>query len=62
MERKNTDRIIDIVEDHALIEHYVTALVVSLRTRQPLPVVPALNDGAMSDMLSFVAESLKTES
>ena len=53
-------KIIEIIEDHALLCAILCSIAHSLKTGAPLPNhLPCLNDGVMTDILSSICERLK---
>ena len=56
----NSERIIDIVEDHALICSFLDQVSCSIENGVDMPnFVPVLNDSLVSDQLGRIAEELK---
>ena len=57
---KASDRIVNIIEDHALICHFLDSVVCALENGTELPnFVPVLNDTLITDHLSTITERLK---
>lgn len=60
---KEIDRIVDIVQDHAIICGFLEELSCYIKSKgnggePPRPFLPHLNDTAMMDVLSTVAEKV----
>lgn len=57
---KEESRLIGIVEDHALMCHFIDSLVCSIENGTELPnFIPVLNDVMVSDQLSRIAETIQ---
>ena len=56
---KNSDRLINIIEDHALMVHAIDSIYCALENGTPMPnFIPVLNDTLITDQLSRIAEAL----
>lgn len=56
---KADNRIINIIEDHALIRHTLDSIYCALTGDAPMPnTIPVLNDTVVTDQLSMIAEKL----
>ena len=60
---KGIDRIVDIVEDHAIMCGFLEELSCYIKNKEnggepPRPFMPHLNDTAIMDVLSTVAEKV----
>jgi hypothetical protein len=53
------EKLINIIEDHALIEEFLLEVRSSIKLGKPLPeLVPSLNDTLMMDALGDICEAL----
>ena len=58
---KGLDRIMDVVEDHAKVRGFLSALcwyIQGAESRE-LPFIPYFNDGELADELAMVAEACR---
>ncbi|MBR1449542.1 MAG: hypothetical protein IJ588_12455 [Prevotella sp.] len=56
---KADNRLIDIIEDHALIVDFIDHVACGIENGSAMPeFVPVLNDGVVTDNLSKIAETI----
>ena len=59
---KNSDRLINIIEDHAMIVHMIDSMCCALENGTPMPnFIPVLNDTIVTDQLGKIAEALSSK-
>lgn len=56
---KNSDRVVDIIEDHACVIQTLGQIYEAIESGSPMPnYIPVLNDVAVSDCLSKICETI----
>ena len=56
---KPSERLLNTIEDHALMVHTIDSICCALENGTPMPnFIPVMNDAVVTDQLSKIAEAL----